>query len=142
MSAEKVIGYLAMKSRSELVCDGEALIIAGSHAMLKRMLAKGASDPVSSYKIAKAKFGEVVSGIERGGAYAFDAESYGRFSRLAREEGIPCRDYDFTPPFQGEVMLLTVTAVSLETEGEPATTGNAGYGTHSFGGARGPAPLT
>jgi hypothetical protein len=142
MSAEKVIGYLAMKSRSQLVCDGEALIIAGSHAALKQLLAKSASDPVSSYRIAKAKFGEVVSGIERGGAYAFDAESYRRFSHLAREEGIPCRDYDFTPPSSDEMMLLTVTAVSLQTEGEPVTTANAGYGTHSFGGVRFPAPLT
>ena len=131
MSAEKVIGYLAMKSRSQLVCDGEALIIAGSHAALKQLLAKSASDPVSSYRIAKAKFGEVVSGIERGGAYAFDAESYRRFSRLAREEGIPCNDYDFTPPTPDEVMLLTVTTISLKAEGEPVTTGNVGEGAPS-----------
>jgi hypothetical protein len=89
LNAEKVIGYLAMKSRSELVCDGEALIIAGSHATLKRMLAKGATDPVSSYKIVKARFGEVVSGLERGGAYAFEEESYRRFSRFAKEEEEP-----------------------------------------------------
>ena len=114
MNAEKVIGYLARKSRSELVCDGEALIIAGSHATLKRMLARGATDPVSSYKILKARFGEVVSGMERGGVYDLDAESYARFLPLARTIGLPCGDFDFTPSTPGEIKMVTLSLPSIK----------------------------
>jgi len=137
MSADQIIGYLAMKSRSELVCDGEALIIAGSHATLKRMLAKGAIDPVSSYKILKARFAEVVSGLARGGAYAFDRESYGRFSRLAKEERIPCGDFDFTPPTPDDIMLVTVVFPFGETEGNRANAGIVSVFQSQHGGRRG-----
>ena len=56
----------------------------------------------------KARFGEVLAGMERGGSYAFDAESYRKFVLLAKERGIPCRDYDFTPSTPEEIKLVTI----------------------------------
>jgi hypothetical protein len=109
MSDSRVIGYYSMKPPMDCYCDGEALVVAGSHATLKRMLSiAGVSEP-RLYKIMKAKFGDVLAGMEHGGAYAFDAESYRKFSLLAKERGIPCNDFDFTPSSPEEIKLVTIT---------------------------------
>jgi len=109
MTDSKVIGYFAIKPPANCCCDGEALIVTGSHAAMKRMFAlSGVSQP-SLYKIMKARFGEVLAGMERGGSYAFDAESYKKFALLAKERGIPCRDYDFTPSTPDEIKLVTIS---------------------------------
>jgi hypothetical protein len=73
MSDLKVIGCFSIKPPMDCFCDGEALVVAGSHAAMRRMLAiAGVSNP-SSYTMKKAIFGEVLAGIRRGGAYAFEA---------------------------------------------------------------------
>jgi hypothetical protein len=109
MSDSKVIGYFAIKPPANCCFDGEALIVAGSHSTMKRMLAIGGDAHVSAYTIMKARFGEVISGLERGGSYAFDAESYKKYALLAKERGIPCRDYDFTPSTPDEIKLVTIS---------------------------------
>jgi hypothetical protein len=76
---------------------------------MKRMLAIGGDSPVCSYTIMKARFREVISGLERGGSYAFDAESYKKFAILAKDRGIPCRDFDFTPSTLEEIKLVTIS---------------------------------
>lgn len=38
--------------------------------------------------IKKTRFGEIISGLERGGAYAFDREAYITFFSLAHKHGI------------------------------------------------------
>ncbi len=90
-------------------CDGDALVVAGSHAKLKRMLAIAGVANASSFQIMKAKFGDVLAGLEQGGSYAFDAESYRKFSSLAKDRGIPCRDFDFTPSNPEEIKLVTIS---------------------------------
>ena len=109
MSDLKVIGYFSIKPPMDCYCDGEALVVAGSHAAMKRMLAiAGVSNP-RSYTIKKAIFGEVLAGIKRGGAYSFDAESYRKFSSLAKDRGIPCDDFDFIPSAPEDIKLVTIT---------------------------------
>jgi hypothetical protein len=109
MSDLKVIGYFSIKLPMDCYCDGEALVVAGSHAAMKRMLAiAGVSNP-SSYTMKKAIFEEVLAGIKRGGAYAFDAESYRKFSSLAKDRAIPCRDFDFIPSAPEDIKLVTIT---------------------------------
>jgi len=109
MSNPKVIGYFAMKPPANCCCDGEALIVAGSHATIKKMLAISGATNVRLYKILKARFGEVLTGIKAGGAYSFDAESYRKFAPLARDEGIPCQEFDFTPATPEEIKLVTIS---------------------------------
>jgi len=38
--------------------------------------------------IKKTRFGEIVEGLRRGGAYAFDEEAYKRFSHHAKNNGM------------------------------------------------------
>ena len=84
--ATKVIGYFAYNSRNAL-CDGDACIIAGSEEKIKSHLEK-VSKINEKDIIRKTRFGEIIEGLKRGGAYAFDEESYGRFLHLAKINGM------------------------------------------------------
>ena len=81
--ATKVIGYFCYTSSGSVICDGDACIIAGSEELMQFYLSKM---PRSSGKdiIEKTKFGEIISGLKQGGAYAFDKDAYKRFLHLAR----------------------------------------------------------
>ncbi|MGK0186089.1 MAG: hypothetical protein ACI9R3_001872 [Verrucomicrobiales bacterium] len=104
-----IIGYFAATKRGDVVCDGAACIIAGSYKTMKEYLAISKTKPPGKIKIIKTRFGEISSGMRRGGAYSFDAESYGRFLPLAREAGMSCDDVDFSTDEASEVKFLTIT---------------------------------
>ena len=105
----RVVGYFGATKHGDVVCDGPACIISGSYKRMKEYLAKSKRKPTGKVKIRKTRFGEVLSGMNMGGAYSFDEESYGRFLPLAREEGMKCEDIDFTPDAEGEVRFYTMT---------------------------------
>jgi hypothetical protein len=106
---ETIIGYFAATNRGDVICDGPACIIAGSYKTMKDYLAKSKTKPPGTVKIIKTRFGEILSGMRLGGAYSFDAESYGRFLPLAQEVGMNFGDVDFTPDKPGDVQFLTIT---------------------------------
>jgi hypothetical protein len=106
-----IIGYFGATKRGDVVCDGPACIIAGSYKTMKEYLARSMVKPPGKVKIIKTRFGEIVSGMRRGGAYSFDEESYGRFLTLAREEGMGFEDVDFTPDRPGEIKFLTIAKI-------------------------------
>jgi len=106
--ADIIIGYFAATRKGDVVCDGSACMIAGSYKTMKEYLATSRSKPPGKVKIRKTRFGEILTGMQMGGAYAFDAESYGRFLPLAREEGMECEDADFTPAKEGDVKFMTI----------------------------------
>ncbi len=94
----KVIGYFACASSSEVFCDGDACIIAGSDSDLKRYLSALAADEGSTYTLKKTRFSEVIRGIGLGAAYAFDETAYNRFYPLANGEGLNFGPEDFSGP--------------------------------------------
>lgn len=94
----KVIGYFAFVSSSEVFCDGDACIIAGSDTDLKRYLSTLAADEGSKYTLKKTRFGEVMRGIRLGAASAFDETAYNRFYPLANGEGLDLGPEDFSGP--------------------------------------------
>ena len=53
----------------------------------------------AEYHVRKARYGHVLQSLKRGAAYSFDAESFSRFSTLAREDGI--EPVDYTPANRG-----------------------------------------
>lgn len=103
-----IIGYFGASKRGDVVCDGPACIIADSYKTMKEYLAKSKAKPPGKVKIIKTRFGEILSGMRMGGAYAFDEESYGRFLPLAREAGMGLEDLDFTPDKPGDIKFVTV----------------------------------
>jgi hypothetical protein len=104
-----IIGYFGATKRGDVACDGPACIIAGSYKTMKDYLAKSKTKPAGKLKITKTTFGEILSGIRMGGAYAFDEDSYGRFLPLAREEGMGFEDLDFTPDRPGDIKFVTIS---------------------------------
>ncbi len=94
----KVIGYFAFVSSSEVFCDGDACIIAGSNIDLKRYLSALPADEGNKYTLKKTRFSEVMRGIRLGAAYAFDETAYDRFYPLANGEGLNLGPEDFSGP--------------------------------------------
>ena len=93
----KVIGYFAYASPSEVVCDGDACVIAGSEADLRTYVSDLDSAGIMRYTLKKTRFGEIMGGIRLGAAYAFDETSYNRFYPLAQRQGFDLKQEDFYP---------------------------------------------
>lgn len=88
----KVIGYFAHASPTEVVCDGDACVVAGSDADLRTYISElGVADGVS-HTSKETRFGEIMRGMGLAAAYAFDEVAYNRFFPLARRKA-----YDFGP---------------------------------------------
>lgn len=109
----KVIGYFAYCSPFEVICDGEACLIAGSEAAMRRYLVISNGKNWDGYTIKKTRFGEILNGMYLGEAYAFDEVSYSRFYPLALEEGLPLCDADFMDSTADEIIFLTETPASI-----------------------------
>jgi hypothetical protein len=91
----KVIGYFAYASRTEVVCDGDACIIAGSDSDLKTYISElGPGE--AGHTLKKTRFGEIMRGMRLGAAYAFDETAYNRFYPLAKREGLSLSPEDFS----------------------------------------------
>jgi hypothetical protein len=95
---QKVIGYFAFASPTDVVCTGEAgdaCVISGSTQAMKTFLTEIDPQRQISHRIKKTRFGEILRGLTLGAAYAFDEESYARFYPLALEEGLQVAEANF-----------------------------------------------
>jgi hypothetical protein len=90
----RIIGYFAFFPPMDVVCDGPACVIAGSEEAMKRYI--GTDRPLSTPTIRKTRFGEILEGMKRGGAYAFDEQSYNRFFPLAVKAGLGLKPETFS----------------------------------------------
>lgn len=97
----KVIGYFAYVSPSEVVCDGEACIIAGSDVDLRTYISELGPGEGINHTLKKTRFGEIMRGMRLGAAYAFDETAYNRFYPLAKREGFDLGPEDFSPTATG-----------------------------------------
>ncbi len=92
----KIIGFFAHTTPIEIVCDGDACIIAGSEEAMRRYLKSLASNVTRRPMIRKAKFGDIVRAMNIGASYAFDEESYNRFFPLANTVGFSLKQEKFS----------------------------------------------
>lgn len=81
---DKIVGYVALHPSLTMYCDNSACIVAGTQSALNKYL-KSDFPEVSVFEKRKTKFYEVIEGMEMGGAYAFDKESFKIFKRLAKQ---------------------------------------------------------
>ena len=85
--AAKIIGYFSYSGSGNVLCEGDACVIADTEEHMKlylrKILRNGKKDIIK-----KTRFGEIVSGMRQGGAYAFDEGSYNRFYALAKMNGM------------------------------------------------------
>ena len=97
----KVIGHFAYALQSEVICDGDACIIAGSDADLRTYISELCRDKGLTHTLKKTRFGEIINGMKLGAAYAFDETAYNRFYPLANSEGFELGPEDFSPTATG-----------------------------------------
>ena len=74
----RVIGYFAYTLSGEVLCDGDACVIGEAEEEMRfylKKLTKGGDN----FIIKKTRFGEIMTGISKGAAYAFDEGAYSRF---------------------------------------------------------------
>jgi hypothetical protein len=108
---DTVIGYFAVHPSQDLLCDGDACIIAGSQSALNRYLASLANSGVEFQK-RKTRLSEILDGILRGGAYAFDQESYKLFYPLANKHGYHLKDEIFTKTETGHHFVIVKNIIT------------------------------
>jgi hypothetical protein len=91
----KIIGYFAHTRGGEVLCDGDACVIAGSEKLLvsymNHMEKRG-----EKWVTKKTRFSEILSGLQRGAAYSIDEEAHHRFFYVANLNGItvpPTNDF-------------------------------------------------
>ena len=92
----KVIGYFAFSSPTEVVCDGEACVIAGSERAMRDYLEFGSSCSAKRTTIKKTRLSDIIQGMKLGAPYAFDERSYNRFYPLANKCGFSLKEEDFS----------------------------------------------
>lgn len=63
---------------------------------MRQYLAELHPEGVAGYAVRKTRLGEIMRGLRLGAAYAFDAQSYGRFLPLGRAEGLDLAPADFS----------------------------------------------
>lgn len=84
---EKIIGYVAFHPSFQMFCEDGACIVAGTQSSMNRYLKSSSSDP-KEFEKRKTSYVQIVSGMEAGGFYAFDIESYKIFNSLAKKIGL------------------------------------------------------
>ena len=92
-----LIGYLVHDGLRTL-CDGDGCVIAGSRAKIRQVRDRFGACFSAMQIIQPAPFSDIWDGMQRGGAYCFDEEAYGRFLGPARRCGIPVTEQDFSEP--------------------------------------------
>ena len=92
----KVIGHFAFSSPMGVICDGDACVISGSIEAMHNYIESTLTDSSKGVMIKKTRFSEIIQGMEKGAAYAFDEQSYNRFYPLANKTGFNLKKEDFT----------------------------------------------
>jgi len=109
---KQVVGYFAILSgSSNILCDGDACVIAGSQKALHSYIAKLAGDDPKRYIIKKTRYGEILQGMRMGGVYTFDKRAYKKFFPLARADGLNLVEFmveDDPKPHKDAVRLMRV----------------------------------
>ena len=107
----KVIGYFAVHPPQDVLCDGDACIIAGTQSLMNKYI-KSLAEPDTVFQKRKTRLGEILEGISRGGAYAFDKESYKAFYPLANKHGFNLKNENFSPTDTGHHFVIVGRSIT------------------------------
>ena len=111
--SNKVIGYFAIrKGSANMLCDGDALVIAGSLQLMTRYISKLSDDKPSGYKVKKTRYAEIMQGMKLGGVYTFDKVAFNKFLPVLKSEGNAVAEFEFAAdpkPHPDAVRLMRVS---------------------------------
>ena len=109
----KVIGFISYIEKTDPLCSGDACIIAGSERSMRTYILRNNSDVADRYKVTKARYGDIIAGLQLGGAYAFDKESYKKFQPIAIQEGCDLSNLNFDEKSIQEGKFLVIRANNI-----------------------------
>ncbi len=101
-----IIGYVSRQGQN-MVCDGDACIVAGTREAMVTILEYHRYDPAKEI-IEPAMCSHILQVIAMGGAYAFDEQAYNRFLPEALRVGLPLVKQDFSDPGPTGIHLVRV----------------------------------
>ena len=101
------IGYVAHNG-VDMVCEGDACIVVGSYQKMQELARRFGEHFARTCKIQVSGFEHIFECMQRGGAYCFDEEAYGRFLEPAQRRGIPLTEEDFSDPGPNGLHLVRV----------------------------------
>jgi len=104
----KIIGYFGYSPPANVVCDGNACLIAGSETAFKQYMKLAKHPHSDKVIIKKTSFVEVSRGLSMGAPYSFDKEAYDRFYPLAKKAGLDVAKTDFKAEADGEIKFMTL----------------------------------
>jgi hypothetical protein len=114
---KEVIGYFAIRTGTmNILCDGDACVIAGSQEALSSYILKLANDRPADYTIKKTRYGEILQGMQMGGVYPFDGRAYRRFLPLAKADRMNLAEFiieDDPKPHEDAVRLMRVKWIDM-----------------------------
>ena len=104
---DAVVGYFASGGLN-VMCDGDACIIASSREQMNQIMARQPGHPPQPMSVRPTTFGEIMQGLKMGAAYAFDEGAYAILLPLAQRCGLPLGPEDFTDPGPHGVHLVRI----------------------------------
>lgn len=113
--ALRIVGYFSYTNSGVVFCDGDACVVAGSEELMKSYLHKLLDNGDNRDVIKKTRFGEIINGMKRGGAYAFDQEAYNNFLSFAKIneiEGLPDNN-GFLDKSEAELNFIRIQLIGL-----------------------------
>ena len=108
---DPTIGFFARQGMN-ILCDGDACVIAGSVEEMNHILRQWHWDP-SDYVIRATTFSEIHGGLKQGGAYCFNELSYSRFLAPAQAAEMQLQVEDFSDPGPTGVHLVRIELLDL-----------------------------
>lgn len=99
--SNRFVGYFSYSVKGHVFCDGDACIIAGTEALMYSYIRRMMSHHKKKDIVKQTRFDEVINGLKKGGAYAFDKDAYDKFLYFAEEYGLddlPDPNHFFSEP--------------------------------------------
>lgn len=94
--------------------EGKAMVVAGSESSLKSYIGDTSDESeITKYTIKKTRFGDIMKGLDLGGEYAFDRESYNRFLPLFKKMGFSGEDNVFNNDMSKDDVFIIVKPTAV-----------------------------
>lgn len=88
----KVIGVFAHKGMRAICIEEDSCLIAGSQEKMEEYIKAQGMENI--FQIKKTRYGEIKRGMNMGASYSFDEESYERFYKYGKMEGLEINEWN------------------------------------------------
>ena len=102
---DKIVGYVAFHPELEkMFCESGDCIVSVTQSAMNKYLRSSEVEP-KEFEKRKTSYSQIVGGLDMGGGYAFDQESYKLFSSLANKKGLKLATKKMSPVVEGQEFM-------------------------------------